>query len=207
MQSLTEQLNEKDKIIEKVNNRFSKLSESNLNIKKNQNQLNESLSLKDNKINSLINKVNNLNESLNLEKEKIATLTENLEESKKNLALKSKEYSSKISRSNQLVEHYKKIAQTSINKYIESKARNLGVSADTIKSKLNESYTFDDIDSICEDLQGYQLTASKLPFNLQNNDRNVRVKVTESIEPIRPKSRFNDDEVDDSLLRMCGLLD
>ena len=150
--------------------------------------------------------MNTLTENLNIEKEKINTLNESLEESKKNLALKSKEYSSKLFKSNQLTEHYKKIAQTSINRYIESKAKNLGVSANTIKSKLNESYTFDDIDRVCEDLQGYQLTASKLPFNLQK-ENNVRVKVTESIEPIRPKSRFNDDEVDDSLLRMCGLLD
>lgn len=206
MQSLTEQLAEKNKLLEKVNGRFSKLSEANLNSKRAQDQLNESLSLREDKINTLIKKVNGLNESLNIEKERVNALTENLEESKKNLAIKSKEYSNKLSKANQLIEHYKKIAQTSVNKYINSKAKALGVSIDTIKSKLNESYTFDDIDDVCENLRGYQITASKLPFNLQNNnDKKVRVKVTESVEPIRPKGRF-DDEVDDNLLRMCGLL-
>ena len=34
----------------------------------------------------------------------------------------------------------------------------------------------------------------------------IKVKVTESKEPIKPKTRF-DDEVDDSLLRLAGLKD
>ena len=34
----------------------------------------------------------------------------------------------------------------------------------------------------------------------------IKVKVTESKEPIKPKTRL-DDEVDDSLLRLAGLKD
>lgn len=206
LQSLTEQLAEKDKILEKINVRFSKISESNLKNKKTQEQLNESLSLKENKIDSLNKKILSLNENLKLEKEKNSTLIEDLEESRKNLAIKTKEYSNKISKANLLIEHYKKIAQISVNKYIENKAKFLGVSSDVIKSKLNENYNFEDIDKACEDLQGYQVTASKLPFNVPKiEDKKVKVKMVESIEPIRPKGRF-DDEVDESLLRMAGLI-
>lgn len=206
VQSLTEQLNEKKELLEKLNSRFSKISESNLNIKRAHSTLNESLQVKESELNSLKFKVETLKESLRNEEEKSKALEEKLEENGKNIAIKSKEYNQKVAKANQLIEHYKKIAQISINKYLESKAKFLGVSADTIKSKLNESYTFDDIDRACNEFQDYQVTASKLPFTLQQKVANNRasVKITESIEPIRPKGRF-DDDVDDSLLRMAGL--
>ena len=206
VQSLTEQLNEKKELLEKLNSRFSKMSESNLNIKRAHSTLNESLQVKEGELNSLKFKVETLKENLRNEEEKSKSLEEKLEESGKNIAIKSKEYNQKISKANQLIEHYKKIAQASMNKYLESKAKFLGVSADTIKSKLNESYTFEDIDRVCNEFQDYQVTASKLPFTLQQKVANNKasVKITESIEPIRPKGRF-DDDVDDSLLRMAGL--
>ena len=206
VQSLTEQLNEKKELLEKLNSRFSKMSESNLNIKRAHSTLNESLQVKESELNSLKSKVETLKENLRNEEEKSQALEERLEENGKNIAIKSKEYNQKVAKANQLIEHYKKIAQTSVNRYLESKAKFLGVSADTIKSKLNESYTFDDIDRVCNEFQDYQVTASKLPFTLQQKVANNRasVKITESIEPIRPKGRF-DDDVDDSLLRMAGL--
>lgn len=205
VQSLTEQLKGKVELIEKLSSRFSKLSESNLNVKKESKRLNESLQNKDNELFNLKEKISTLNENLNEEKERSRILEESVEEHKKNLTLKSKEYSNKLNKANSLVEHYKKIAQNTINKYIDNRAIFLGVSSNDIKSQLNENYTFEDIDRVCENLQGYQITASKLPFNLQKvNDRKANIRVTESIEPIRPKGRF-DDEVDDSLLRMAGL--
>ena len=89
------------------------------------------------------------------------------------------------------------------SKYIESKAQTLGINSLEIKKRLSENYSFNEIDKVCEDLQGYQVTLSKLPINFQR-DKKVKVKVTESIEPIKPKGRF-DDEVDESLLRLAGL--
>ena len=78
----------------------------------------------------------------------------------------------------------------------------LGVSTNEIKNRLNESYTIDDIDKICEELQSYALNISKLPFSV---DRKVRVKVTESKkEFLRPGSDM-DDEIDDSLLTLANL--
>ena len=131
------------------------------------------------------------------------SLNESIEELKKNSAIKAKEYSNKLSKANSIVEHYKKIASVAVNKYIESKAQSLGVNPSDIKRRLSENYNFKDIDKVCEDLQGYQVTLSKLPINLQQNKK-MNVKVTESIEPIKPKGRF-DDDVDESLLRLAGL--
>ena len=131
------------------------------------------------------------------------TLTESIEEMKKNSAIKAKEYTQKISKANSIVEHYKKIANTAVSKYIESKAQVLGIDSSEIQRRLSENYSFNDIDKICEDLQGYQVTLSRLPINLQPNKK-LKIKVTESKEPIKPKGRF-DDEVDESLLRLAGL--
>ena len=52
----------------------------------------------------------------------------------------------------------------SVDRYIKSQAVRLGVSVNEIKNRLNESYTFDDIDEVCESLQSYKLNMSKLPF-------------------------------------------
>lgn len=46
---------------------------------------------------------------------------------------------------------------------------------------------------------------SKLPFDFSNKSK---VKITESVEPIKPRSMNGfDDDVDDSLLRLAGLKD
>ena len=79
----------------------------------------------------------------------------------------------------------------------------LGVKEDLIKARLTEGYSFEDVDQICESLQSYQVTMSRLPFS-PDTTKPVKMKVTESVEPIRPKKWF-DDDVDDSLLRLAGL--
>ena len=101
------------------------------------------------------------------------------------------------------MEHYKKIAQEAVSRYIDSKALTLGISATEIKNRLTEDCTFDDVDELCESLQGYQIKLSKLPISIDSNKR-VKVKVTESKEPIKPKT-WVDDEIDESLLRLAGL--
>jgi multidrug efflux pump subunit AcrB len=128
-----------------------------------------------------------------------------IEALKKDKAMKANEFNQKLKKAKSLVEHYKKIANEAVDRYISAKARMLGVSSDHIKSRLKENYSFDDVDAVYENLQNYQVTMSKLPFNAAtNNSKNLKVKVTESVEPIRPKAMF-DDEVDDSLLRLGGL--
>lgn len=197
VQSLTEQLNEKEELLVNANKRVSRLMESKKEASKTSMSLNESLNSKSNEIKSLT-------EALNTEKLQSRKLSEKLEEERKNLLIKSNEYSSKISKANKLVEHYKRVAESASDNYIKAKALMLGVTTNEIKSKLTEGYTFEDIDNVCESLQKYNLNLSKLPLSMTSNSK---VRVTESIEPIKPKGFGFDDEVDDSLLRLAGLKD
>ena len=208
IENLREQLESKEKQLIRTRERCSKLTE-NAKTKENETRksLTESISNKDLEI-------KRLQESLSREKaqskEVVTNLNEELAETKKNLNLKQNEYSAKIQKAKNIVEHYKQVANKTLSRYIESKAIMLGITKSDIEKRLTENYTIDDIDKICEDLQGYQLALSKLPMILQQNEKSagksLKVKVTESKEPIKPKNRL-DDEVDDSLLRLAGLVD
>ena len=129
-------------------------------------------------------------------------LLEQISTLKKDLALKKTEYSQKLEQSNKLVEKYKKVANKALEQYIELQADRIGVNAKEIQNKLPESYTFQDIDSICEDLQSYKLTLNKLPFSTAKSfNENLRMNVTSSKnESILPGETFNaDDEIDEML--------
>ena len=157
------------------------------------------MSVKDKKISSLQEQLDAISKKAESEKQ---SLLENIEEIKKDSEIKTRQYTTKLKKANELVEHYKGVAKKAVDKYIDSKARMLGVSANEIKNRLNENYSFSDIDKVCNSLQGYQLNISKLPFDIS---RGSKIKVQESVEPIKPKAPGVDDEVDDSLLRMAGL--
>ena len=199
---LTEQLEDKEKQLLRTRERCSKLTE---NAKSKESSiklaLTESLSTKDTQIKKLTEELSR--EKANSTKQ-INALNEQLAEANKNSSIKQNEYSAKIQKAKSIVENYKKIALNTLNKYMENKAVMLGIQVQDIKKRLSENYTLADIDRVCEDLRGYQVALSKLPFDLQKKDK-VKIKVTESVEPIKPKSRF-DDEVDDSLLRLAGLI-
>lgn len=141
-----------------------------------------------------------LSEANKLADKKEKLLRENLEEVKQNSAIKTKEYSQKLEKANTLVEHYKNIAKKAVDRYITEKAKMLGISTNEIKNKLGESYSFGDIDRICEDLKSYNLSVSRLPFELQKVQK---VEVTESKnDPLKISNGF-DDDVDEDLIRLA----
>ena len=200
---LTEQLSDKQEQLLRANKRFKELSESVKSKRDQEKTLNESLSTKDNRIKSLNEQLLKVqNEKDQIEKD----LKESLAEEKKNSAIKAKEYSIKINKAKSIVEQYKTTANKAVDKYIETKAQMFGLSISDIKGRLNENYSFSDIDNICEQLQGMSLAMSKLPVNLTSQKIN-KVKITESKETIKPKGFNYDDDVDDSLLRLAGLKD
>ena len=102
------------------------------------------------------------------------------------------DYSKKITKATKVVEKYKDYVTTTVEKYINSKAVMLGVTPNEIKNRLNESYTLDDIDKVCEELQGYNLRVSRLPFNIE---KGTQISVRESKQPFAPKPqvRVEDD--------------
>lgn len=196
--SLNEQLSQKQSIMESQEKKLNFLSERLKNQLNAQNELKESLQNSRDKIKSL----NEDLAKLRSESDKtINSLKEDLEGVKQDSVIKTQEYNAKISQSKSLVEHYKKVAQTAVNKYMEARAKTLGVSTLDIKSKLNENYSFNDIDRVCDSLKDFQLKVNSLPFNVEKNQK-VRMSITESKEPIQPKNRYNDD-VDDQLLSLA----
>ena len=153
-------------------------------------------------------KVGTLNEKLTLRNEKAQSdtrlLTEQLAASKKDLEMKKNEYSKKLSSANTLVEKYKKIANSAVTKYIESKAIQIGVSTQEITNRLAESYSFEDIDKVCADLRSYNVNMSKLPFQQIGLNEGVRAKIsTNPKNAIVPRNE--DDEIDSTLLQLAGM--
>ena len=66
-----------------------------------------------------------------------------------------------------------------------------------------DSYTFDDIDSVCESLQSVNLNLSKLPFQSMQLQEKLSAKITSPKKEIIPI--VQDDVVDDDLLSLARL--
>ncbi len=194
-----EKLNSQKVIAEK--SKLENISKRDRQVKK---SLQESISSKEAEVASLAEQI----ESLKLQKQSLRddnmNLMEQINSLSKDFDLKRSEYSKKLDNANQLVEKYKKISNKAVDKYIESQANRIGTNANEIKNKLPESYTFSDIDLICEDMQNYKLTVSKLPFSsmksLNENVNKINVKPSTN-ESILSAGEFSsaDDEIDDML--------
>ena len=203
---LTEELNEKNNLIQSNETRFKRLQESKKQNIDKQTLLKENLTNKETQLTRATKKVEYLTEELknvrtNFEQEK-KSLTESYETLKKDYSLKQSEYSTKLSNANKLVEQYRGTAKKAVDKYIESKCVALGIDSREVKNKLPENYSFNDIDNLCEELSNYSLQINSLPFNVQSVKR---VSITESKKlPISNKQLVNDaDEIDDSLLTVA----
>ena len=163
--------------------------------------LKESISSRDVKINTLESRVKELSESLaatkRSSKNETDKLTEEISQLKTESAVKHSEYAKKLSRANQLVEKYRKESEAALTRYMESKARTLGVSVNEIRNRLNENYSFDDIDSVCDKVRSYKMNMHNLPFSLTENIQKVTAKENTSKRFTNP-----DDEIDESLLNM-----
>ena len=134
-------------------------------------------------------------------------LNENFNKLQKDSELKETKYKDKLEKSIKLVEKYKSITNKAVDKYIESQAIIIGVTKNEIKNRLSENYSFNEIDSICEDLKEYKLNLNKLPFRTDGIlNENVKMKITSSKnESILPANRFDADDVDEQLKSLAGL--
>lgn len=161
----------------------------------------ESINRKDGKISEMNSAVSSLNEKLQ-SKEKdfskqVSSLKEELKQLKIDSEVKNSQYEKKLKNANALVENYRKSAQSAVNKYIECKATQLGVSPKDISAKLEDKSSFKEVDTICEGLMRYNQNMSKLPFGFNsNNISGVAMKEN------RQSKRFQnpDDVIDESLL-------
>ncbi|MBO7734842.1 MAG: hypothetical protein J6S67_19940 [Methanobrevibacter sp.] len=194
------------KEIEELNETISRLKDDKSKNETHTKTLKESLS----KRNAEIEKLKSDSDGWVKEKEelhcKIETLTESVEDLKKDSAIKNSNLSLKLSQANSLLEKYKKVATIAVDRYIGNQASRLGVTAEEIKNRLSEHYSFEEIDKVCEQLQKSILNVRKLPFET-TRDKKIRVEVKESKKPTYLNTAEADDEVDDSLLELAGLRD
>lgn len=183
-----------------------------LNLK---NYENENLKLKE--------QFNSLKEDLNKAQKDLSSKQKDVEDSKSQITKLSEENknlkeqldakiqsSTKLEQSYQkstrLIEKYKNFAHEIANRYIDSKALALGVSSNEIKNRLSESYTLDEVDEVCEDLQDYSINISKLPFKVDKpGSMRARLREDRSKDPLKDMDSQYDDTVDDYLLDLAGL--
>ena len=175
-------------------------------------KLDESLTDKSAKVKELTEAYSQLKESSDkklheaIEKTKALETTNNklveeLQEARKDSQIIKSQSNAKLEKSQQLVEKYKAIAKTAVDKYIASQATKIGVSASDIKSRLNESYSFKDIDKAVEDAQQYKLNLNSLPFNTLTEKKPVKMQIRESKKTLQDNTSYNvDDDIDATLL-------
>ena len=180
--TLQESLNEKDSKIKELQDNLSKA--------------NLDTSMKEEKVNSLVEELNQLKnkpQDNKLEESYKTQLSENtkLVEKLKN----------DVTKTRNIAEGYKNLANKVISRYIELKAKNLGIKTSEITERLSNNYTLDDVDRVCESLQAYNISVSKLPIGINKNKVNISVR--ESKNNQRSYSVENpDDVVDEDLLRL-----
>ena len=194
--TLEEELKVKESKIKSLEEEIKKLSATRVSTK----QLRESIS-------SRQGEIKKLQESLKTTQDEVTKLNEQLLKEKQDSEHKVSELTEAVSKVKKIAEGYKRLANSSVNKYIELKAVMLGIEPQVIKSNLKESYTLKDVDEVCNTLQGQEINLSRLPFKV---DKNVVVKVNESKQLVNPKSSktdiYDDDYVDDNLLRIAGAI-
>lgn len=200
--ALRESLKDKDDKLNKAENKLQ-IAESKLRREK---HINESLQDRLNTIETAMDKSEKrertLRESfdsrISTSKEENQRLHIQLEEQTKDFQLKEKQSAKKLHESMQLVEKYKDTARKAISKYIDLQANQIGVKPEEIKNRLGETYSFAEIDRICEDLRAYKISVNKLPFQL-NESESPRIKYKKQTkEKILPRN--DDDVIDTSLL-------
>lgn len=190
-QSVVEQQRQK-KLAESYKNKLNKVEGS-------KSQLNESIETNQKIIKSLQNKIKSLQDDVEKNRLQNRDIVESLQQEvtalKSDSKLKHSQYTKKLAESTQQVDKYKNIAKIAIDKYIECKCTTLGIKPEDVKSRLNESFSFKEIDDVCEGLRGYNLNISKLPFQL-SNIKNISMK-----ENLQQRTITNpDDVVDKSIL-------
>ena len=156
-----------------------------------------------------------LNESIKTINSEKTALKEELEVAKKDCQIVRNQSTAQMEKAKVLVEKYKSIAKTAVDRYIDLQANRCGISCASIKQRLGENYSFNDIDNICEELQDYRLKVNALPFaidNPQNKTKtSVKMALKESKKVTLPgtiedssQSGMIDDDIDDSLMRIIN---
>ena len=201
---LVEKLNTVNDTNKSINEKCKKLTES---VKKRDGKIakiNESVTRKDKAIKTLQEKLKEVNSKLEEQKQNNESLKEKYDILNGDYQQFKESYSRKTEQQNELIEKYRGVAVKSVNRYINAQATKLGVQPSEIKNRLPESYSFSDIDKICEDLQEYKLNMSNLPFSTGNRALKENVQLKAKNINSFPFVQ-SDDEIDELTLRLAKL--
>lgn len=177
------------------------LKQKNDLLKKSNQKLTESVKSEGN-VKLLNEKLKTSYDKLKISNEEIEKLNSQITDIKADYDLKESLSEKKLTKAKSLIRDYKQLANDTMNRYIESKANMIGVNSNEIRNKLDEKYTVDDVDRICESLTSYKVNLSRLPISIPNN---VKVKVKESVnESLSIKSPY-DDTIDEDLISLAKL--
>lgn len=157
----------KEKILKlsKISKENKVLTEQLTAVKDSTAKLNESKQNYISKIKSLQEQLSAINKEKLSQTTELDSLREDYELLNRDLIQTKEQFSKKFEKQNNLLEKYQKITKNAVDRYISMQATNLGVKPVEIKNKLSESFTFNEIDTVCEDLRKYKLNVSRLPFN------------------------------------------
>ena len=198
IKKLNESLDNQDKEISSLTEKLNTSNSSKI-------KLNESVTAKNNEINSLKESFEAERASFNKEKEILkkqnAKLNESLDDIKKDSQIIKSQANAKLTKAQQLVEKYKNVAKTAVEKYIASQSVKYGIKVEDIKSRLNENYSFNDIDRVCENLRKIKINMNSLPFNI-SSQAPVKMRIKESApisDPVFNSDAGLDDDVDEVL--------
>ena len=152
-----------------------------------------------------VNKAQQLKESIEGNKANERRLTEELSKAAKKaetleakLEGQTKVYTEKLQERTDLAKAYKARFIETLTKYVESKAKMLGIAPSEITSRLNENYTLKDVDAVCDQILESTVSFGRLPFGGRTK---TSARISESISNDRAK--YEDDLSD--LYELAGL--
>lgn len=201
-----------DSLKGKLNESLKKLEESSLDHTEKQNSAKEIVQTLTDKVQSLQEELESVKSSkstsIKILKEtynkRESILNDQLSNAQKDSKLKLQQLQEKLDRANEIATKYQDIAKKAVNKYIVEKTNALNISADDVRNRLGKSYSFNDIDRICESLSASKLAINKLPFKVSQVNE-VKVNMNESVKP--SISSFADgDYIDPQLMSMVDRL-
>lgn len=195
-------LNEELKRYKQASSSLSSTSKKVKDLEEELEKATKKLDYKDKLIESKNERLSNL---ISFKKDNISKLTESdnkisdLENQIKVLKESVEKSDKKLSDMTTLVKKYQRALKESKERYISVKADACGLSVDSVKAQLSESYNYKEVDSVCDKLVEEKLNMSKLPFRLNEN---TQFKVKSSQNEYIKGYKNSDDEVSDYLLSM-----
>ena len=160
------------------------------------------------KLTEQVNKAQQLKESIEDNKanerrltEEVSRLTEESTTLKAKLEGQTKVYTDKLQERTNVAKAYKARFIETLTKYVEYRAKMLGIAPSEITSRLNESYTLKDVDAVCDQILDATVNFSRLPLGGRTK---TSARIAESVNRPAKNNSYDEDDLSD-LYELAGL--